>query len=191
VTGRPSRHGVIFLVGIALSTPVFAGEWCSQPEPGQLGFVFTWEGTPIQGRYRNFSLRYDFDPAKPASAQLDVQIQVPSGTTGSRDRDEGMAGVDWFDFANHPLARYRAQGAEPLSGGDFRMIGELVLKGISQEVAVDFSWNPTPAGVRMAGGASVNRLDFGVGEGDWADPELIGLTVRVEFDVELTPCAGS
>lgn len=188
---RLFRRCAVILAGIAFAAPGFAGQWCSLPEPGQLGFVFTWEGTPVQGRYRNFSLRYDFDPAQPASAQLDVQIRVPSATTGSRDRDEGMADLDWFDFANHPIARYRAQGAQALSGGDYRVIGELVLKGISQEVPVVFNWNPSASRVRMTGGATVNRLDFGIGAGEWADPELIGLTVRVEFDVELVPCGGS
>jgi polyisoprenoid-binding protein YceI len=187
--GRLPR--ALSLAGLLAATPGFAAEWCSLPQPGQLDFIFTWEGTPISGRYRDFSVRYNFDPAQPQLAQLDVRITVPSATTGSRDRDEGMAGPDWFDFASYPLARYRASGVAAMGDGTHRFAGELSLKDATRQVPVTLRWVPSDRGARMTGSATVRRLDFGIGAGEWADPDLIGLDVRVEFDLELAPCADS
>ena len=67
----------------------------------------------------------------------------------------------------------------------------LMIRKVTREVPVTLRWMPSDRGARMTGFATVRRLDFGIGAGDWADPDLIGLDVRVEFDLELVPCAGS
>jgi polyisoprenoid-binding protein YceI len=42
----------------------------------------------------------------------------------------------------------------------------------------------------LKGGVTLNRLDYGVGQGDWKDTTLVGNEVRVKFDLRLTPRGG-
>ena len=161
---------------------------CSLPADSALGFAATWEGTVFRGAFKSFDAIIQFDPADLENSRFDVHIDVTSGRTGSRDRDEGMAEPDWFDFSTYPGARYQASRFQSLGDGWFQADGQLELKGVTRSVPVKFNWRERPAGAAMTGGARVSRLDFGVGEGDWASDEIIGLLVEVEFSLELAPC---
>jgi len=162
---------------------------CPLPGESELGFAATWEGTVFRGDFNRFDALINFDPADLVGSSFDVAIDVTSARTGSRDRDEGMAEPDWFDFAAYPVARYRATDFQTLSDGEFLANGQLELKGVVHPVPVTFSWEEFSDNVKLAGGASIRRLDFGIGQGDWATDEIIGLLVEVEFSLELVACA--
>ena len=50
--------------------------------------------------------------------------------------------------------------------------------------ALEFFWQLSDQGqARLQGEAKMNRLDFGVGSGSWADDSTIGLEVRVLVDL--------
>jgi polyisoprenoid-binding protein YceI len=100
-----------------------------------------------------------------------------------------MAEPDWFDFKTHPLARYQANEFQALSGGEYLANGRLELKGVTHPVPVKFTWQVLDGKVALNGQASIPRLDFGIGEGDWATDEIIGLLVDVDFKLALSPCA--
>ena len=71
--------------------------------------------------------------------------------------------------------------------GNYTADGTLALRGISKEVQLDLQLVIEDNGERgkLLGSASINRLDFGVGQGDWADTEWIGDKVAVEFELYL------
>jgi polyisoprenoid-binding protein YceI len=117
-----------------------------------------------------------------------VRIDVTSARTGSRERDEGMAGSDWFNYADYPVARYTASNFQALEDGYFVADGKLELKGVTRPVPVKFRWEESPDAVKLGGGAGISRLDFGIGQGDWASDDIIGLPVNVFFDLELVEC---
>ena len=53
---------------------------------------------------------------------------------------------------------------------------------------LDFTWTAgTPA--VLEGRATLKRLDFGIGEGDWADTDLLPNEVEVITRLELQPRA--
>lgn len=162
---------------------------CSLPGKSTLEFAATWEGTVFKGAFSRFDAFINFDPAELEASSFDVRIDVTSARTGSRERDEGMAEPDWFDFAVYPMARYQATDFQSIGGGRFQANGQLELKGVVHTVPVKFSWRELPGKAELAGGASISRLDFGIGQGDWATDEIIGLLVEVEFGLELVPCA--
>src|SRR3546814_14805572 len=64
--------------------------------------------------------------------------------------------------------------------------GTLELRGVSKPVTLTFTWTPGAAPV-LAGKATVKRLDFGVGGGDWADTDAIPNEVAVSTRVVLKP----
>ena len=37
----------------------------------------------------------------------------------------------------------------------------------------------------LTGSASINRLDFGVGQGEWASTEWVGDEVNISFDLRI------
>ena len=59
-------------------------------------------------------------------------------------------------------------------------------KADCKPVTLNFTWTPGAKPV-LAGKASVKRLDFGVGEGEWADTSLIPNEIAVSTKVLFVP----
>ena len=95
-------------------------------------------------------------------------------------------GDAFFDSAKFPQAKYSASKFRALGGNRYAADGTLSLHGVSKPVTLEFSWTPGAKPV-LAGKATVKRLDFGVGGGDWADTELIPDAIAISTKVVFVP----
>lgn len=153
-----------------------------------LTFATRYQGEVFSGHFSHFRTRLSFDPQQLTAARLDVLIALTSAGTANEDRDETLHGPDFFHSSRFPQARYRASTFRHLGGNDYAADGTLSLRGVSRPVTLTFSWTPGPQPV-LSGKATVNRLDFGIGAGEWADLELIPNAVAVSTRVVLAPAA--
>ena len=148
--------------------------------PGStLGFTATYQGEAFDGRFARFTPRIDFDPAHLASARFDVAIVLASADTRNSERDDMLHGDGFFNSGKAPTARYVATKFRALGGNRFIADGRLSLNGISRPVALSFTWSGGAKPV-LVGTASLNRLDFQVGTGDWTDTGLLPNAVQVK-----------
>ena len=153
--------------------------------PGSaLTFAGKYQGEVFTGKFPGFSTRFSFDPAQLANAKLDVTIPLATATTGNEDYDGELRGDDFFASAKFAQARYTATKFRALGGDRFAADGTLSLHGVDKPVTLEFTWTPGAKPV-LAGKATVSRLAFGVGGGDWADtaliPDAIAISTRVVF----------
>lgn len=170
------------LLGVA---PAFAADYIQAPGSA-LVFAGTYEGEPFTGRFPGFVTRFSFDPAQLATAKLDVTIPLATASTGNSDYDGEMRGSAFFNSAKFPQARYTATRFRALGGNKFAADGTLNLRGVSKPVTLNFTWTPGAKPV-LAGKASVKRLDFGIGEGEWADTSLLPNEIAVNTKVIFVP----
>ena len=92
--------------------------------------------------------------------------------------DRGFESI-WFpEHAHVPTSR---ETPYPLAAD-----GTLSLRGVSKPVTLTFTWTPGAQPV-LTGKATVKRLDFGVGGGDWADTSTIPNEVAISTKVVLKP----
>ncbi len=56
-------------------------------------------------------------------------------------------------------------------------------------MSVLFAFKPAAdgRGAAIAGGTTIRRLDFGVGQGEWQDTKWVGDDVRIKFELVLEP----
>lgn len=174
------------LLTLALAaTPAHAADYVQAPG-STLTFATKYQGEVFTGRFPSFATRLSFDPKALAGAKLDVAIALASAATGDRERDDTLRGADFFDVARFPQARYVATKFRALGGNRYAADGRLTLRGVSRPVTLTFTWTPGAAPV-LVGQATVKRLDFGVGGGDWADTGIIPDEVAVSTKVVLRP----
>ncbi len=155
--------------------------------PGStLVFASSYDGETFTGQFGRFDTRVGFDPAHPELGTLAVSIGLAGTSTGNGDRDSTLAGADFFDVGKFAQATYTAKGFKPLGGDRYSTDGTLSLHGVSRPVTLTFQWTPGAQPV-LAGKATVKRLDFGVGGGDWKDTGTIPDAVAVSTRVVLKP----
>ncbi|HEY7741012.1 MAG TPA: YceI family protein [Steroidobacteraceae bacterium] len=183
---RLAACGIAFLAAGSAG----AGAWHGDGTAGKLGFSAVQAGARFAGSFAEFTVDLDFDPAAPAQGRLHVRIATASADTQDDDRDGILRGPDFFWSGRHPEALYHAQGFKR-DGKGWRALGELTLRGVTQPVAVHFTAAAGKGLLTMKGQATLRRLAFGVGQGDWASTEWIGDEVGIAFELSLSPAASA
>lgn len=164
-----------------------AQRWVADPAKSRLGFQATQEGAEFSGRFHKFTtgLELAVSAEKYSLLQVDTAIQLASVDTEYEERDDYLVQEDWFYAELWPQATFSSTVITDNGGGQFTANGKLELRGVGKDVTVALQLVIEENGERgtLLGTASINRLDFGVGQGDWSDTEWIGDKVDVEFEL--------
>ena len=174
------------LIALLLCPGALADMRQADHSTGSLGFSAMQAGAKFTGSFERFQVKLDFDPAKPANGSLDVTVETASIQTQDAERDEILKSPDFFWIEKHPQAVFHALKFER-AGAGWRAQGELTIRGVKKAATVSFTLTPATTGTVMKGTASLKRLSFGLGQGDWASTEWIGDEVDVRFELRLTP----
>lgn len=178
-------RSLLFLALVVASSCAFAADYTQAPG-STLTFATRYQGEVFTGRFPAFTTRLSFDPAHLATARLDVDIPLAGVTTANSERDSNLRGADFFNIARFPKAHFASTHFRAVAGGRYIADGVLTLRGVAKPVSLQFTWKPGARPV-LSGTATVQRLDFSVGGGDWADTGLIPNAVSVSTRVVLQP----
>jgi polyisoprenoid-binding protein YceI len=118
-----------------------------------------------------------------------VTIGAKSIDTRNADRDAHLRSNDFFAMDEHPEIMFVSTSVESLGGGDYRVTGDLTIKGVTRPVAIDFEYTGAatdPFGnmrIGLEGSVTVNRKEWGV---NWnAALEAGGVLVSEKATIEL------
>jgi polyisoprenoid-binding protein YceI len=181
-----------WLVVVALGCAAFAAN-AQTPTPAKLvaaqseiKFQIKQSGVPVEGKFARFDAQLTLDPKAPQTGSVGLSIDTASATVGFPESDAELPGAKWFSTAKFPRATFQSSAITGLGGGRLQVTGKLALKGTTQDLVV-------PVTLTQAGGVStatgefvVKRLDFKIGEGEWADVSLVANDVRVRFKLVFT-----
>ena len=174
----------LLAAGALLVDPVLATEY-NQIDVGASRIAFTYSemGVNLDGGFARFSARLVFDPAKPEAARVAVDVQMASVDAGSPEATAEAAGAAWFDAAHFPVSHFESTSLKALGPGRYQLDGNLAIKGRTRPISVPLSFQAQGARGLLSGTFQINRNDFGVGAGEWADPSIVApaVTVRVSF----------
>lgn len=177
----------MLLLGAALAVPAAArgADWQADPAASSLEFSGAAEGEAFTGRFKQFTPLIRFDPADLGGSRFEVDIDLASADTQNAERDETLRGSDFFSVARFPRASYLATAFRDLGGGRYAADGTLTLRGIAKPVTLEFTWSAQGEGATLEGKATVQRLDFDVGAGDWADDSTVAHAIGVSTRLTL------
>lgn len=175
----------------ALCQPVQA-----QPKPAQLvaagseiGFTTKQMGVPVDGKFGKFSAQIALDPKKPETGSVAFAIDTGSARFGSAELDAEVPKATWLNVPKFPQATFQSSAVKAAGPGRFEVTGKLSIKGSVRDVVVPVAVTQS-AGTSTASGAfTIKRLDFKVGEAEWADTSMLANDVQVRFKLVLTGLA--
>jgi polyisoprenoid-binding protein YceI len=183
---RKSLIAIISAVAFAGSASAAVASYASDPQQSKLEFVGVQAGAEFKGVFHKFTAAVDFAADAPSDSKFDVQIDMASVDSLDKDRDTTIRGKDIFDVAHNPTAHYVTKAISKTAAG-YAAVGSLTLHGVTKDVPIEFQFAPTAGGAKLNGTAKLNRLDFGVGQGDWKSTETIADAVKINFSLVLKP----
>jgi len=174
------------VLGAGASATAAPGAYVADAARSRLQFTGVQAGAEFKAVFHKFTAVVDFAPEALATAHFDVTIDLNSVDSGDKDRDGTMRGPDIFDVAHFSTAHYVTRGFTKNAAG-YTAQGTLTLRGVSKDVNVECQFTSGPSGATLTGTATLKRLDFGVGQGDWKNTEWIGDLVKIDFSLALSP----
>jgi cytochrome b561/polyisoprenoid-binding protein YceI len=158
-----------------------APRWTTAPG-GQLGFATSWSGSAINGSFGNWGADIRFNPDALPQSKIRVTIALASANSGDGERDGMLKGSDFFDTGSHPQATWASSAIRNLGGNRYRADGTLTLRGVSKPVPITFTLDIKGKDARVSGSASLRRLAFGVGQGEFAGTSDLPDPVSIRFN---------
>jgi polyisoprenoid-binding protein YceI len=150
----------------------------------EVGFTFKQMGVPVDGHFRKFDAQIAFDPRKPEAGKVVLTIETGSASIGP-EADSELVKPTWFNVAAFPRATFTSAGIKALGGGKFEVVGKLAVKGQTQNVSVPVALTQAAGVTTAVGSFTIKRLEYRIGDGEWADTSMVANDVQVHFKLAL------
>jgi polyisoprenoid-binding protein YceI len=173
----------------ATAIPAAAPVWTIVKAESTLGFEATQMGAPFQGQFKGFDGIIAFDPDNLANSKADITIAMDSADAGSDDRNKNLPTKDWFNTESFPDAHFVTKSiAKGLDKNQYVANGNLTIRDVTLPISLPFTLvitkNDSGESVaKMNGEAVLNRLDYGVGQGEWKDTKSVENQVKIKVSL--------
>lgn len=166
-----------------------SGAYAVDPTHAYISFSYNHLGlsNPILS-FDDFTIDLNLDNADPTKSTVNVTIDANSIVTGSEKWTDHISGPKFFDLSNHPEITFTSTAVEAGRDGNYKVMGDLTIKGESKPVSLDviinaamnhpMSGNPT---IGLQANGNVMRSEFGM---DTAVPHVsdeVALNITAEL----------
>jgi len=150
---------------------------------GHVKFSFKQMDVAADGVFKQFKAHILFNPAAPQQTQANITIAIPSVDTQNKEADAMLKSPVWFADARCPQAQFESTQVKALGQNRFQTKGFLTIKGVKRPIDTVFNFNSKTR--NLSGQFVINRVDYKVGEGEWADEDLINHEVIIRYQFVL------
>jgi polyisoprenoid-binding protein YceI len=148
----------------------------------------------VKGRFRNVAGSIVLDEADPGASSVTAVIDAASIDTGEAQRDGHLRSGDFLDVERFPTMTFRSTGVVPRGHNQFVVVGDLTIRDVTQEVALEAELagkGTDPWGGQRAGftaSTTINRKELGL---TWnqaleAGGVLVSDQVKITLDIQAT-----
>jgi polyisoprenoid-binding protein YceI len=143
----------------------------------------------VRGQFKDWDAKLTYDDGDPTKASLEVAISTASVDTREEKRDGHLRSPDFFDVEKYPQMTFRSKRVETSGKGHYRVVGDLTLHGVTQEVALDVEETgrgKDPWGNERVGFSARGAIERGAYGLKWNQAlEAGGLLVSDKVDIEI------
>lgn len=186
MTRTPWRAAFLALAICCLSLSAAAADWTVDYAESRLTITGEAFNIEREATFQEWKADIAFDADNPQDGRFDLVFYTDSFETPIDDMTSSAKSETWFDAANHPEARFTADTVRELDGA-YEAVGTLTIKGVSKEVPVRFTLEEQGSQAVARGGVIIDRTDFNVGTGQWADGDKVAKQAKVRFQIVAYP----
>jgi polyisoprenoid-binding protein YceI len=153
----------------------------------------------VRGRFGSYSGFIEADGDDLSKATVEAAIDAGSIDTGTAQRDGHLKSADFFDAEKFPQLLFKSTRVEKASGGNYKLTGQLTIRGVAREVTLDVEALGTgtdPWGNQRLGFSAktaIDRKDFGLTWNQALETGgvLVGDRIEIELDVQAVAAAAA
>lgn len=140
----------------------------------------------VSGSFSEFDASVETDNDNFKNANFTFTGKIASIETKNKDRDQHLKSGDFFDAETYPELSFQSKSFDGET-----MIGDLTIKDVTKEIAIDVTFNgiaEDPYGQTKAGfeaSADISRKDFGLNWNSVTEAGSIVVSDRVKLVLDL------
>ena len=147
----------------------------------------------VRGHFDDFSAAINFDPEDLAGSSFFFEIEVDSINTNNGKRDRHLRSADFFNESKYPVIRFRSSNINATGKNTYDVAGTLTIKGKEYDYILPLTLagimdHPMEKGAKVAGfngEITIDRLDYGVGNGKYYKLGVVGKDVDILVALEV------
>lgn len=147
----------------------------------------------VRGEFEEFDGTIDFDADNPQNSSAEVKIDASSINTRETDRDNHLRSDDFLNAEEYPYLIFKSKRVEQLDDDRGRLVGDLTIRGVTNEVALDVEYQgmaKSPWGQVSAGfsaSTTINRKEWGLTWNQALETGgvLVGDKIKIDVEVEI------
>jgi polyisoprenoid-binding protein YceI len=179
---------LIFRVASASLLLVFgltarAATWELDAAKSKVIFQYSYKTKPYEGEFKNVKATFKIDPASPSACEFSVTIPIASLSVSNKEVVDYLLDIELFDVDQFPTATFKASKCRLQSANSFVADGALTIRNQTKPMSFPFKLEVGANGFHLTSEVTIKRLDFGVGQGYWANTAEIPNDVKIKVDV--------
>jgi len=171
---------LLFISPLALAEDCYTADAGS----GEVMFRVTQSGAPFSGTFRKFNGELCFDKGR--LLRIEATLDPASIDSGLPELDVILKDKEFFAVREFPRVRFSSSSAQ--SKGDTHTLrGTLEIKGVKRETDISLRTQGSGSKLTITGNLTLDRLQYGVGTGEWSNTQWLGAEVQLSVKAALTP----
>ncbi len=180
----------VFILTASSPTQVAQGQgWNVDTAHSEIGFKVRHFFTPVSGDFKDYTAELNFNPEDLGNSSFDVTIQVASIDTDNQKRNGHLQSPDFFNAETYPTITFKSDSIKKTGENQFVASGKLTIKDVEKDFDLPFTLLGTAKMndktiASFTAETTLNRNEFGVGNGKWVETTVVGDEVTIELAIE-------
>ncbi|HJO12036.1 MAG: YceI family protein [Gammaproteobacteria bacterium] len=172
---------------LLIGLPVQAATWVIAPGDSRVVFQYKYGNDPYAGAFTNIDATFEFDPMRPGTCDFQVTIHIEDIEIDSPEVLDYLLDFELFDVDQWPTASFKAEKCSLNSLNAFTSEGTLTIRDQTNPLSFPFNFDietiDGQIGFHLTSEVTIQRLDYGVGQGYWENTAEIPNDVTIQVDV--------
>jgi polyisoprenoid-binding protein YceI len=185
----PAFAGMTIFIAASAS---HAADWKIIPEQSTIEFTAKYGKDAIIGNFTQFDGTISFDSKAPEKSRVMIEVQMNHIKSDDKDAVTYLPMAEWFAAKEFPTSVFMVENIRKVSDTEFLADGSLKMRDKTMPVSLPFTLDIKDGDngdtgkqfARMNGTATLKRLDFGIGQGEWAATDVIANEVDLKIHLE-------
>lgn len=186
---RPIARVAILALSIGVARAE-APAWEIDAENSSIELTARQMQVPVPAHFARFAGEIRFSPDQLEASSVRIAVSMDSIQTPNADIETEIKREPWLNVAQFPTALFQSQTIVHAGENRYELAGDLTVRGVTRPVVlqaeIEIGQDPgRPAGLvaKATGSLAVSRLDFSIGQGQWADTAIVAGEVAIRFAI--------
>lgn len=180
------------LLAIGSAAQAASPTWTIDPNHSSVSFSIRHLFSQVHGTFNKFSGTFLYDPQRPESSSVRVEIDASTISTNQDVRDKDLRSDNFFDVAKYPTLTFASTKVAAAGEKKLTVEGNLTMHGVTKPVTLDVSFLGSGKGMMgedrsgFEATTTLNRKDFDIVWNRNLDQggTLLGDDVAVHLSIE-------